>query len=238
MNRTPTLVRPAANRGIVLHAVLNSVIDAVINAVLHSGYTRLHLIRVRDHAVFGGRGFVLGEEAADVFDFGGSRGDGDAHVAGAGELLAGGVTILVVGNVAVVGRHGEFLVDDAVLLLLAVEMVVALEKDADLMLHHQLVDRELPARALLLEGAFALLALAAPFVEIGLVDAAASGAEDVVGEDELVLRLAGLERALEPLILSVADCDAPPVAVLLIGALLFLASLPPKPLSTSDGECQ
>ena len=88
------------------------------------------------------------------------------------------------------------------------------------------MDREFPARALLLEGAFALLALAAPFVEIRLVDTAAAGAEHVVGEDELMLRLAGLERVLEPLILGVADGDAPPVAVLLVvAALLALAAL-------------
>jgi hypothetical protein len=40
-----------------------------------------------------------------------------------------------------------------------------------------------------------------------------------------MLRLARLERALEPLILRVADGDAPPVAVLLVRALVFLAAL-------------
>ena len=102
---------------------------------------------------------------------------------------------------------------------------MALEEHADLVLHHQLVDGQFPAGTLFLEGAFALLALAAPFVEIGFVDAAAAGAEDVVSEDELMLRLAGLERVLEPLVLGVADGDAPPVAVLLVGALVFLAAL-------------
>ena len=101
---------------------------------------------------------------------------------------------------------------------------MALEEDAYLVLHHELVDRELPARALLFEGAFALLALAAPFVEIRLIDAAAAGAEDVVGEDELVLRLARLEDLLEPVVLGIADRDAPPVAVLLILALAVLAA--------------
>ena len=175
--------------------------------------------------MLGGGGLVLGQETADVFDLRGGGRDGDADVAGAGQLLAGGVTVFVVGHVAVVGRHRQLLVDDPVLLLLAIEMVMALEEDADLMLHHQLVDRKLPAGSLLLEGAFTLLALAAPFVEIGFVDPAATGAEDVVGEDELMLRLARLERVLEPLVLGVADGDAPPVAVLLLGALLFLAAL-------------
>ena len=57
--------------------------------------------------------------------------------------------------------------------------------------------------------------MAAPFVEVGLVHAAAAGAEHVVGEDELVLRLARLERPFEPLVLGVANGDAPPVAVFL-----------------------
>jgi hypothetical protein len=129
------------------------------------------------------------------------------------------------GDVAVIGRHRQFLVDQPVLLLLAVEMVVTPEEDADLVLHHQPGGWAAPARALFLERALALLALAAPFVEIGFVDPAAAGAEHVVGEDELMLRLARLERALEPLILRVADGDAPPVAVLLVRALVFLAAL-------------
>ena len=40
MNRAPTLVRPAANRGIAIHAVLHSVLDAVIDAVLRAYVVR------------------------------------------------------------------------------------------------------------------------------------------------------------------------------------------------------
>ena len=99
---------------------------------------------------------------------------------------------------------------------------MALEEDAHLVLGHELMDGKFPAGALLLERPLPLLALAAPFVEVGLVDAPAAGAQHVVREDELMLRLARLERPLEPLVLGVADRDAPPIAVLLIVALGLL----------------
>ena len=66
---------------------------------------------------------------------------------------------------------------------------------------------------------------AAPFIQVGLLNAAAARAENVMGEDELVFGFALLERLLEPMVLRIAERDSPPVAILVsVMALLAVAT--------------
>ena len=67
------------------------------------------------------------------------------------------------------------------------------------------MDGQFPARSPLGELIDTFLISAAPLEKAGLLDAAAPRAEDVVGEDEFVLRLALFERVLEPLVLGIAE---------------------------------
>ena len=95
-------------------------------------------------------------------------------------------------------------------------MIVTVEDDAHVVLHEQLMNGLGPAGTVLLEAIGAVGVPAAPFVERrGFRPAAAlavSAADQMMDEDEFELRLAGFERALEPLILFRAERALPVVA--------------------------
>ena len=93
-------------------------------------------------------------------------------------------------------------------------MIVALEEDRDLVRDEQLVDGEGPGRAVLGEAGGAVGVLAAPLVQGGHINATALRAHHVVGEDKFILRLALLERGLEPEVLRIAVRDGPHVRAL------------------------
>ena len=82
------------------------------------------------------------------------------------------------------------------------------------------MDGQFPVGAFFFEGAFVTSSLAAPFVEIGFFDAAATRAEDVVSEDEFMFSFTRFESLLEPFILFVAYRDSPPIAIFLFGIFI------------------
>lgn len=125
----------------------------------------------------------------------------------------------------VVWRAGlrAFEIDHAVLGLIAVEVVVAVEDDVDFVLHEEVVDGQVPAGALGGKAGAAIGVVAAPFVFVADFDAAAGGelrdacgglraaADDVVHEDEFVSGAAVFERVAEPVVLRFAECPMPGV---------------------------
>ncbi len=190
---------------------------------------------VEDAGGIGRHRIAGGAVAADVVGHGLVGADGDADVAAVGEEVAGGVgseiDVLTVSGAAeagVVRRAGlrAFEIDDAVFGLIAVEVVVAVEDDVHLVHHEQIMDRHVPAGPLRGESGAAIGVFATPLVFVADFDAAACGvlrrwhtaddglraaADDVVHEDELILRAAVFERVAQPVILRFAKAPHPGV---------------------------
>ena len=91
--------------------------------------------------------------------------------------IAGEIGVLVATFISVVRRIRHRLIDDAVEFLARKDMVVGLEEDRDAVLHHELMDRKIPIRPLLVEFPDAFIRVTAPLegevvaeheVEVGL----------------------------------------------------------------------
>ena len=113
-------------------------------------------------------GFILREAGADEVDRDASRRNRDPQVPGAAEDVA--LHVAVLGGVArrvaaPQSRLGNFLVDDAVEVLLGEEVVVAVEDDRDAGFDQQWMNGHGPAGPVLLEAVAAVRVLSAPFVE-------------------------------------------------------------------------
>lgn len=190
---------------------------------------------VEDAGGVGRHGVVGRAVATDVVSHSLIGADGDADVATVGQEVAGGVgaeiDVLAVHGAAeagVVRRAGlrAFEIDDAVACLVAVEVVVAVEDDVDLVLHEQIMDGHVPAGALGGKAGAAVDVVATPLVFVAHFDAATRGelrgghvvddglgaaADDVVHEDELVSSAAVLQRVTQPVILRFAEAPVPRV---------------------------
>ena len=185
---------------------------------------------VEDAGSIGRHGVAGGAVAADVVGDGLIGADGDADVAAVGQQVAGAVGTEI--DVLAVRRAAEagvvrgaglraFEIDDAVFDLVAIQVVMAVEDNVDLVLHEQVMDWHLPAGTLGGETGAAVGVFATPLVFVAHFDAAACGilrgacgglraaADDVVHEDELVSRAAVLQRGLEPVILRFAEAPVP-----------------------------
>ena len=88
----------------------------------------------------------------------------------------------------------------------------------------------------LAELPIAPLVPAAPFIQVGLLNAATARAEHMMGEDEFVFGFALFERPLEPMVLRVAERDSPPVAILVSVMALLAVIAPLKPVVHQGGR--
>ena len=128
--------------------------------------------------------------------------DGHAKMAGTTEDDAALVTVFSGAPEVATWITGlwNFLIDDAIKVLLAVEMVVTVKENVDVVLHQQLVNRQRPARTFLFENVFPIQILAAPLEERRDFHAApalsVATADEMMDEDEFEFRLTGFECLL------------------------------------------
>ena len=108
------------------------------------------------------------------------------------------------------GGLGQGLVDHTIQLLTHENVIVSLEEDGDMSIHHQLVDGLIPA------GPVSNQVISiAPLEGIGKLDAASSSTIDVMSKNKLISGGAGFEGLFEPPVLGFAQGDIPQVALLL-----------------------
>lgn len=95
---------------------------------------RLNRVAMRDFPVAPRFNFVLRKIRAHVFHLHLLRSHTHSQITRARQLFAFNITVLVVGRVTMIGRHGQFLVNHPITLLLAVKMIVPLKKTVTLCL--------------------------------------------------------------------------------------------------------
>ena len=170
---------------------------------------------------------------ADVIGNAVVRADGNADVAAVGKELAGTVgskiNVLAVSGTAETGvvrgaRLRALEIDDAVLGLVAIKMVVAMEDDVDLVHHKQIMNGHIPTGALGSKACSAVDVVAAPLVFVTHFNTAAcselrcrhaidnglrAAPDDVVHEDKLVFGTAVFERVAQPVVLRLTKGPVP-----------------------------